>query len=139
MKINEFLKSLGSTSQEVADSLRKMGVEGEKYNEQFCPVIKAIYQNFPNFSSGLKARAGSVPGYRCDTIYGWLHVKTTFRYEVTWDDCQTIDPICPEPVGQFITDFDNGKYPDLVGDNIETIREKTLEKLTKEELLSLGL
>lgn len=139
MKIDEFLKSLGSTSQEVADNLRNMGVKGEKYNEEFCPIIKAVYQNFPNLSGGLKARAGNVPGYRCNTTYGWLYIKTSFGYEVTWDDCQTIDPICPEPVGRFIIDFDDGKYPDLVGDNIKTIKEKALKKLTKEEILSLGL
>lgn len=139
MKIEEFLKSLGSTSEEIADNLRKMDVKGEKENDKFCPVIKAIYKQFPNLSKGLIITFLYSPERYINTVYGRLHIESSSSCIVTWDDRQTLDPICPAPIGQFVEDFDNGKYPDLVGDDVKTVAKKAREKLTKEELLALGL
>ena len=139
MKIGDFLKSLGSTSEEIADSLRNMDIKGEKTNGEFCPITKAIYKKFPNLSRGLKTYLMHSSGGYINTVYGRLYVEPSVSCVVTWNDCQTIDPVCPQPIGRFVKDFDSSKYLDLVGDDAKTVAKKALEKLTREEILALGL
>jgi hypothetical protein len=34
---------------------------------------------------------------------------------ITWDDPQTLDPLCPEAIHSFMVNFDSGMYPELIG------------------------
>lgn len=58
-KIEGYLKSMGSTADEVAQYLRMEGIKGAKGDPCFCPIIKAIYHKFPNLSRGLKVESVS--------------------------------------------------------------------------------
>lgn len=139
MKIEEFLESLGETSEEVANSLEQMGIKGECYNGEYCPVTKAIYQKFPNMSRGLRTLYEiTTPGF-VNTIYGEIYQKRSSTVVVTWDDCQTLDPDCPKAIADFVKDFDNIKYPNLIGKSQAEFKEEVLAKLTKEEKMALGL
>lgn len=139
-KITEFLKSLGSTSEEIAQNLEIMGIKGEKCNGEFCPIIIAIYQKFPNMCSGLRTTFyHRSSGYVNFGPYGYLWVERSSNFVLTWNDCQTIDPCCPEAIGKFVKDFDNGKYPELVGKSQEQVRKEVLSKLSKQEKMALGI
>lgn len=139
-KITEFLKSLGNSSNEIAENLQNMDIKGEIGNPDFCPIIKAIYKQFPNMSRGLKAVFYYYPsGYRSLGYYGyvWMNGKTIFQ--ITWNDYQTIDPDCPEAIGKFVKDFDSGKYPFLIGKSKKELKKELLNKLTVEEKMILGI
>jgi hypothetical protein len=139
-KITEFLESLGNSSEEIAKNLSDMGIKGEVGNPQFCPIIKAIYHKMPDMSRGLKVltiRYSS--GYRKFGVYGYLWMNGYDAIKVTWNDCQTIDPHCPSVIGDFVRDFDSGKYPELVGKTRSETKKDILSKLTVEEKMALGL
>ena len=93
MKTSAYLTSLGSTSEEVAASLRAQGVKGIPGDSCRCAIAVAV-------------RA------KCSGFAKWA--KVTAR-GVTFDDPQVIDPPTPEAVRQFIKDFDGRKYIDLIG------------------------
>lgn len=96
---SEFLQSLGNTSQEVADSLRRLGVKSKKpfdaasycYN---CPIAVAVNEH----------------------SNGWGGIKVSQNGYLTYSDSQIMDPKTTPAVQWFIQDFDKGLYPDLVGD-----------------------
>lgn len=139
-KIEEYLKSMGNTSQEVAEHLEMLGIKGQKHHPQFCPIIKAIYHQFPNMSQGLKVDVYAYSaGYRSFGAYGKLWCEASSSVCITWQDCQTMDPTCPAAVAAFVKEFDEGKYPHLVGDTNKQVAEKALEKLTLEERMALRL
>lgn len=138
-KIEEYLKSLGNTSQEVADNLELQGIKGEICNAQFCPVIKAIYKQFPNLSKGLIALIRSSKGGYANFYGIKLFIKKRERVVITWNDCQTIDPLCPQAVQDFIKEFDSGKYPHLEGLSQDQLKQQAINKLTQEEKLALGI
>ncbi len=101
MKLSDYLNSLGATSEEVAESLRRAGIKGVRVSICACPILNAIYAAIPDYWSGLKiygrpAENGAPP-----------------RYHATLGDSQICDPHLPEAVAAFISDFDLGKYPDL--------------------------
>lgn len=101
MKINEYLTSLGNTSEEVAESLRKQGVKGLIRSKCKCPILNGIYQALPNYWSGLQI------------VNGYKLAEGNWKYYATLNDDQILDPVLPKPVMNFIGDFDEGKYPDL--------------------------
>lgn len=101
MNIKEYLTSLGNTSEEVAESLRKQGVKGLRRSKCKCPIINGIYQAVPNYWSGL------------NIVNGCKLAEGDWSYYATLNDCQILDPDLPKPVMNFIGDFDEGKYPDL--------------------------
>lgn len=143
-KIEDFLKSLGNTSEEVANTLEAMGINGEKSNPTFCPIIKSIYNEFPNLSKGLKVEIlYRSAGYVNLGCYGKVWMNSSYSVVITWDDIQTMDPLCPEAVQQFVLDFDKGKYPNLVGKSETLTKKEVLTKLsnilTKEERMVLGI
>jgi len=100
MNIHEYLSSLGNSANEVAESLRKQGVKGKRKSACACPILKGIYKACPNYWSGLEISGGHL---RAD---GW-------HYHVSLNDSQIVDPTLPQPVMNFIGNFDTGKYPDL--------------------------
>lgn len=117
-----------------------MGIKGEMGNPDFCPIIKAIYKQFPNMSKGLKAIFYYYPsGYIKLGCYGyvWMNERTVFK--ITWNDCQTIDPDCPKAISKFVKDFDSGKYPELIGKSRKELKKELLNKLSIEEKMILGI
>jgi hypothetical protein len=136
MSISDFLNSLGSTPDEVADSLLIMGIKGERDNPCFCPIIKAIYFNFPELPKGLKVVV--VPGHT-KYIYGSIPIYVEQKAKVTWSDIQTIDPKCPDAVSEFIMLFDVGKYQFLIGKSQEEIANDVFNRMSLEERMAVGL
>lgn len=138
-KIEEYLKSLGNTSQEVADNLELQGIKGEIRNAQFCPVIKAIYKQFPNLCKGLQILTQTSGGYYMNWYGSKFYIKRSQSIVVTWRDSQTLDPSCPQAIKDFVKDFDNGKYPELIGLSQQEIKQQAIQKLTEEERLALWI
>lgn len=100
MKISEYLKSLGNTSEEVANSLRAQGIKGIKLSARRCPILNAIYKSCPDYWYKLK-------------IIGGSKIGENWHYSASLGDSQIMDPMLPQAVSNFIGDFDCGKYPDL--------------------------
>lgn len=139
-KIEDYLKSMGSTADEVAQYLKMEGIKGAKKDPCFCPIIKAIYHKFPNLSRGLKVESVYYSaGYRSFGVYGYLYMEGRTVVRVTWSDCQTMDPDCPDAIKNFVLNFDDGQYPDLVGESSKEIAQKAISKLTIEERMALKL
>jgi hypothetical protein len=46
-RVEEFLRGLGATADEVAESLRRMGVRGVRESGDSCPIANAIRAQFP--------------------------------------------------------------------------------------------
>lgn len=139
-KIEDYLKSMGSTADEVAQYLKTEGIKGAKGDPCFCPIIKAIYHKFPNLSRGLKVESVYYSaGYKSFGAYGRLWVEANTVVRVTWNDVQTMDPDCPVAVKNFVLNFDDGQYPELVGESSKDIANLAIAKLTTEELMALKL
>lgn len=100
MKIGEYLKSLGHTSEEVANSLRAQGIKGVKESHGHCPILNGIYKACPDYWSGLR-------------IVNGVKLGAEWSYYATLSDSQIMDPALPQAVMNFIGEFDEGKYPDL--------------------------
>lgn len=101
MNIREYLSSLGNSSEEVAESLRKQGVKGYRKSVYACPILQGIYKACPNYWSGLEINGGI------------KNFDGSWRYRASLHDSQIVDPTLPQPIMNFIGDFDTGKYPDL--------------------------
>jgi hypothetical protein len=134
VKIVELLKSMGNTADEVAEYLRQQDIKGERCKPSFCPIIIAIYKAIPDLCQGL----------RVDTRAGWMtmygqRIPIQPYVVVTWNDCQTLDPSCPQAIEDFVFKFDRGEYPDLIGKSKEIAAKDALAKLTPQEKLALGL
>lgn len=110
MHLQAYLASLGNSSEEVANALRKQGVKGLARSSCHCPILNAIYKAIPNYWPGLRIIGGGESEY-CATL----------------QDSQIIDPTLPPPVLAFIRDFDDDKYPDLVASkmSVNTVRTWT--------------
>lgn len=100
MNLNEYLLSLGSSSEEVALSLIKQNVKGICHSLNKCPVINGIYKAIPTYNKGLQV----VDGHK---------IISTWYYTASFGDNQIESPIFPQAVMDFMGDFDMGKYPDL--------------------------
>ena len=115
MNINEYLTSLGSTPDEVADNLRRQGIKGIVGSKCHCPVLNAIYQACPDFWSGLQIVNGArLPDGR-------------WSYCATLDDDQIMDPRLPQPVMDFIGAFDGGEYADLIAKSVKVVTQRVWE------------
>ena len=91
--VEQALAVLGNTSKRVADMLRLYGITGYKSTVLSCPV--AVY----------------------------LHNVTGIRWQVDTgvierDDEPGIEITIPDAVTEFICDFDNSEYPDLIKPNL---------------------
>jgi hypothetical protein len=114
MRISDCLKSLGNTADEVAESLRKQGIKGIVASSCHCPILNAIYTACPDYWSGLRIINGSKHGDH-------------WSYTATLNDCQITDPTLPQPVMDFIGEFDSGKYPDLVATKVQVVKKLVWE------------
>lgn len=114
MKVSEYLKSLGNTADEVAASLRQQGVKGLKESKCKCPIINAIYKACPDYWPGLM-------------IINGRKYEGHWWYYATLDDDQIIDPQLPQPVMDFIGEFNQGKYSDLEAKIVKTVSVITWE------------
>ncbi len=81
------LTALGSTTNDVANSLMANGVKGNRQSCYHCPI--AVY---------LKKATGDV------VIVESTHAGIQYKYDLVR---------LPVPVQQFIIDFDRGFYPEL--------------------------
>lgn len=101
MDIRTYLASLGNTADEVAESLRRQGIKGQRHSRSSCPILNGIYQACPNYWTGLR-------------IYGrGKKPDGSYSYWATLEDFQIMDPTLPQPVINFIGEFDSGNYADL--------------------------
>lgn len=103
MTLKEYLASLGDTADEVAESLRKQGVKGLKRKSTQCPVVNGIYTG--------PCQDKVWPGLRIGA--GFRREDGSWHYVATYNDDQIMDTELPQPVMNFIGEFDAGKYPDL--------------------------
>ena len=107
MQYKDYLKSLGNTSDEIAESLRKQNIKGKVRCPSKCIIMNALVVNCGRNWAGLEIRGGTYKGKAC--------------YSATWNDCQTLDPQLPQPIQDFIAAFDDGKYPDLVTTKVRDV------------------
>lgn len=89
--VEEWLDSLGTTADEVANSCRALGYKGRPQQARVCPISNGAKQHFGvPFASAYKS-----------VFVGELGGNYT-RVNLT------------RPVDEFIQKFDDGEYPDLV-------------------------
>lgn len=100
MRVSDYLKSLGDTAAEVAESLRQQGMKGLRGSSCKCPIINAIYKACPDYWSGLR-------------IVNGRKVGDHWYYHADLNDAQIMDPTLTQAVMDFVGEFDGGKYPDL--------------------------
>jgi hypothetical protein len=87
-EVRWLLEGLGGTSMDVADSLRGLGVTGERNCTSACPLAEYL-------------RARGVPAPAVETA------------DAFFDDwARRVD--LPEPCRVFVEDFDAGHYPELI-------------------------
>lgn len=115
MLVSEYLKSLGETPDAVAASLRAQGIKGKKGSRCLCPILNGIYKACPDYWSGLQIVNGSK-----DKDGNW-------HYCATLNDAQIMDPHLPQPVMNFIGNFDEGKYPDLEATKVKEVTTRVWE------------
>ena len=84
------LRDLGNTPDEIAEKLQKLGIKGDRWSMYHCPIV-----NFYNKFCG---------GLVFAPYVGHLRSK----------DEQCLDPVVPGPVRDFMREFDNGKYTELM-------------------------
>jgi hypothetical protein len=114
MTVTEYLKSLGNSEAEVAESLRQQGVKGLRKNTCNCPVLNGIYKACPDYWPGLR-------------IFGGKKYGDHWIYQALLGDAQILDPTLPQAVMDFIGEFDEGKYPDLEAKSVKTVKVTTWE------------
>lgn len=109
MNLNDYLSSLGNTPEEVAQNLIKQGVKGKRLSHCHCPILNGIYQACPTYWSGLRI------------INGRQRSDGHWSYYASLNDDQILDPILPQPVMDFIGQFDTGAYPELACDTVKEV------------------
>lgn len=96
-EIRNFLKSLGETPNEIAQSIENMGVLGYRHDCHKCPIARAIMRKFGTL--------GSYASVRSKTI--------VFVHECGRTEPLYIDLSYAAVIG-FISQFDLGVYPKLI-------------------------
>jgi len=91
VRVKDFLKSLGSGPNKIAESLETMKIRGRICDIENCPLAKAVKRNF----KGIKGLSVNV-----DEIY-FLYKKE--KYIIT----------PPPACSRFIDKFDYGYYPNI--------------------------
>jgi hypothetical protein len=95
LKLAQLVSSLGNTADEIAGNLHKMGILGKQFCDEDCPA-----------SNFLKMH-----GYVFPSVY--LSQTVTFPSEDAPDD-NMIEIDNPPQLSDFIHNFDEGMYPDLM-------------------------
>jgi hypothetical protein len=112
----EFLRSLGSTSTEVAESLRAMGVKAERETCYRCPIAVVLVDEL-----GMDVDDIEVDG------------KTA-----SFQDAERPSLHLPGAVRKFIDEFDNGSYPFLEGDHLEWLRKQRAARRSLAGQMTIG-
>lgn len=99
-KIRLALESLGSTADEVAQTLSSRGITGRRNSGCDCPVARFLQAEVPE-----TARLWWFSGYWVDGEYIQLPLSMSELPETRVD--------VPQPVYEFVLRFDSGDYPDL--------------------------
>lgn len=97
-KVKDFLKSLGTGPNKVAENLKEMKIKGYRAESNSCPITKALRKNFKN----LKGISTDSDSPQCR----WVTVEFDYRRE----DCSVK---VPSAVAKFVQKFDNNDYPEL--------------------------
>ena len=87
-----YLESLGSTSDAVANSLRTMGIKGNRALCYSCPIATVLARQFPLYRFRVRPSTVGVMRYNCDPLFS---VST------------------PRPIMDFIVQFDHGVHEEL--------------------------
>jgi hypothetical protein len=91
------LEQLGGTSDAVATSLQRAGVQGDPFLVSRCPLARYLHAVV-----GIEPRVGKIKvGLYKAVING-----------PRWWQPMTVD--LPAPVRGFVVDFDRGRFPDLL-------------------------
>lgn len=107
--ITDYLASLGTTPDEIADSLRAQDIKGKQKSQKQGIICNAI-----------NTQCNAWPGLK---VYGDCSKQDTeghWYYRATYNDCQIMDPRLPKPIQDFLGLFDQGKYPHLVAKSVKT-------------------
>ena len=97
--LKEALAQLGTTSDEVAWSLRRLGIRGNKNSGATCPIANYLRPLFSWFHS-------------IDAVQIYQTYSPTFGEDPEEDYVGVCS--CPAPIDEFINRFDeDGDYPDL--------------------------
>jgi hypothetical protein len=112
----EFLRSLGSTSTEVAESLLAMGVKAERDTCYRCPIAVVLVDEL-----GMDVDDVEVDG------------KTA-----AFADAERTSLFLPVAVRKFIEEFDGGGHPDLEGDHLEWLRQQRAARRSLAGQMKIG-
>ena len=109
--LDEMLGELGSTSDAVADTLRRAGFKGPRQEMTNCPVAKFV-------SDQIAKRVPSVQvvvSVSADTVIITRPSSTDGEY----GDYLTSTEM-PDPVAEFIQRFDSSIYSDLIEEDLQS-------------------
>lgn len=112
----EFLRSLGSTSTEVAESLRAMGVKAERETCYRCPIAVVLVAEL---------------GLELDDVA--VDDKTA-----SIQDAERTAAFLPVAVRKFIEEFDRGNYPFLEGDHLAWLRQQRAARRALAGQMTIG-
>jgi hypothetical protein len=100
--IEQDLQLLGTTVEEVANTLRSLGIKGHRYGSASCPIFRYLHD---------KQGHTEVAGVDTFTLnYGVRAVNISLE-----DNCDDSNMIISVPtIYQFIDAFDDGMYVDLI-------------------------
>lgn len=90
-QVQNFLKSLGSGPNKIAENLTEQKVKGVSGDSHACPIAKIVKKNFKSLKEVC------------------VSDQLQFVYK---DEDYIVD--LPSAVGKFVEKFDNGDYPNLV-------------------------
>lgn len=112
----DFLRSLGSTSTEVAESLRAMGVKAERETCYRCPIAVVLVDEL-----GMEVDDVAVNDKRA-----------------SFQDAQRTSVFLPLAVRKFIAEFDSGNYPFLEGDHLAWLRQQRAARRSLAGQMKIG-
>jgi len=91
-EVKAYLSSLGTTPNEVAESLKQKGIKGKKCNSYYCPIAWSLHHKYPG---------------------SYVAVGGTSTYLALSNGGERVDVIHSECIEKFILMFDIGSYPFL--------------------------
>lgn len=106
MTASSWPECLGSTADEIAKTLRELGVKGRRRSCRTCPVAMSYYRLAPDKLSD-KVTVLSVSCTDKTNV-----VQTRALIEIN-NAYLRVDDSHREAIGKFIQRFDSGEFPDL--------------------------
>lgn len=100
------LTDLGDTADDVAATLRDAAIKGRRSNAVQCPVARYLARRVAEHASSTQARVN-------------VHDDATVLVATSSAHSEDliVSVALPDPVLDFIRDFDEGAYPDLIDDS----------------------